>query len=203
MKSLGLHPIAYFYTRGGEFQPAMFIATAAFVRSLVEKKQLPRFTQVRAKVEEFLLEHKDFITLIVKKTGAKSKSHGRIVRYLEKLVDEFASGKANDEVLASLESDEEFKFLVASMSVPPVRDGDNPSRRFNRTTKSASFIEAAILGAVRCGICGSLVHINSMQIDHIEEAHKGGRTDTKNAQVTHPYCNSAKSILRKFSAEVV
>ena len=45
MKSLGLHPVVYFYTRGGEFQPAAFIATAAFMRELAGKRQLAQFTR--------------------------------------------------------------------------------------------------------------------------------------------------------------
>ena len=46
MRSLGLHPIVYFYTRGGEFQPGAFIATAAFAKKLSAEKKLPRFIGV-------------------------------------------------------------------------------------------------------------------------------------------------------------
>lgn len=196
MKSLGLHPLVYFYTRGGEFQPNIFIAVAAAVKSLASRKKLPEFTRSRAKLENFLLENKDFVTLIVKKTGAKTKSHGRLTRYFEKLVTEFSDGKNSEQVMESLANDAEFRFLTAAILMPAGDEDSNPTRRFSRATKSASFFEAALPGAVRCGICGALVHVNSMQVDHIEEASKGGNTDARNAQITHPYCNSAKSALK-------
>lgn len=195
-KSLGLHPVVYFYTRGGEFQPVAFIATAAFVRQLAERNKLPAFSKVRNAFEQFLLEHKEFTSLIVKRTGSGRRSLGRITRYLDTVFEGFVAGKNSDEVLDTLNKDPEFLFLVASMKTPSDRDGENKSRRFNKSTRSASFIETAIQGAVRCGVCHSLVHVNSMSVDHIIEARSGGGTDTSNAQITHPYCNSAKDILK-------
>jgi len=197
MRSLGLHPVVYFYTRGGDFQPNAFIATAAFVRDLVQKRRLVEFTKVRAKLENFLLAHKEYITLIIKRTGAGRRSLGRILRYLELLVSEYSAGKTDDDVAAKLQGDSEFAFLVPTMKVPNIRDGENVTRRFSRATKSASFLETATRSAVRCGVCGALVHRNSMQFDHIEAARDGGGADVKNAQVTHPFCNSAKPLLEK------
>ena len=196
-KSLGLHPIVYFYTRGGEFQPNALIATAAFLKDRVEKKELEKFTTVRAKMEAFILAHKEFITLIIKKTGAGRRSLGRIKRYLEMLMNEFAAGKIDQNVLKQLENDPEFVFLPAMLKVPATREGDNPSRRFSRSTKSASFMEAAVQSAVKCAICSGLVHRNSMHFDHKKLAREGGGSDMKNAQVTHPYCDSAKDALQK------
>jgi HNH endonuclease len=195
MKSLGLHPVVYFYTRGGDFQPNAFIATAAFVRDLVNKGRLKQFTEVRSRVEDFLLAHKEYITLIIKRTGAGRRSLGRIVRYLELLVNEYSAGKTDDDVAAKLQSDPEFSFLLPTVRIPNIRDGENPTRRFSRSTKSASFLETATKSAIRCGVCGALVHRNSMQFDHIDAARDGGGTDVRNAQVTHPYCNSAKAVL--------
>jgi hypothetical protein len=196
MRSVGLHPVVYFYTRGGDFQPVAFIAATAFIKQLAEKNGLPRFTLVRAQVEEFLLKHKEFITLIIKRTGAGRRSLGRIIRYFETLVAEFSGGKSEIEVLDTLRKDPEFLFLVASMALPTNRDeGDNPTRRLSRGTKSASFLETATKGGVRCGICGALAHVNSMQFDHIEDARFGGGTSVENVQVAHPFCNSAKVVL--------
>jgi hypothetical protein len=192
-EALGLHPVVYFYTRGGDFQPNAFIAVAAFVRSLVNRGQLEKFKRVRSRMEDFLLLHKEFVTLVIKKTGAGRRSHGRLVRYLDLLLSQFDQGKSGDEVMASLAHDPEFAFLAAISATPQARDeGDNASGRFSKTTKSASFVDSAIKGAVRCGICGALVHRNSMQVDHINPVRDGGLGDIGNARITHPYCNSSR-----------
>jgi 5-methylcytosine-specific restriction endonuclease McrA len=197
MKSLGLHPIVYFYTRGGDFQPSAFIAASAFIRDLVQKRQLNKFTKVRARFEDFVLAHKEFVTLIIKKTGAGKRSLGRIVRYLDLLMNQLSAGKEDRQVLATMQADSEFSFLVAAIKTPSIRDGENVTRRFSRATKSASFLETATKGAVKCAICGALLHRNSMQFDHATDARKGGGADMSNAQPTHPYCNSAKAALAK------
>lgn len=201
MRSLGLHPVVYFYTRGGEFQPAAFIATLAFAESLAQRDKLPAFIKVRSQIEELLLVHKDFISLIMKKTGAGKRSLGRIQRFFELLLVQFSAGKNYQDVMVAIEGDAEFNFLITSTKVPLDNDGENQNRKFSRATKSAAFLNTAIQGAVRCGICNSLVHVNSMQIDHIVEARMGGGTNTDNAQISHPYCNSAKDILSKVTAK--
>jgi hypothetical protein len=53
--SLGIHPVVYFYTRGGEFQATVFLATAEFFRDLERRDQLKNFTEARRGFEDFLL----------------------------------------------------------------------------------------------------------------------------------------------------
>ena len=172
-----------------------FIATAAFVDSLVKLDKLPEFTRVRSNIEYFLLAHKDFISLIIKRTGAGKRSLGRITRFFEMLLTQYAAGKTYEQVLDAVGTDDEFRFLIASMKVPTDQEGTNETRSFSRATKSATFLNTAVQGAVRCGICHSLVHVNSMQVDHVLEARSGGGTSADNAQIAHPYCNSAKDIV--------
>ena len=186
--SLGLHPVVYFYTRGGEFQPGAFLATAEFIKDLSDGGKLKSFTAVRGKFEDFLIAHKEFITLTIKRTGAGRRSLNRIVRYFDFVFSRFASGQNHDDVLAALHADQEFGYLAQ----PSPPKGTNPTGRFNRATKSASFLDAAIGSGVRCAICGAMAHRNSMQIDHIQKKSEGGATDVSNAQATHPYCNSSK-----------
>lgn len=195
MRSLGLHPLVYFYTRGGEFQPTAFVVTVEFIADLAARKQLERFTEVRSAFEAFLLDNKQFVTAIAKKTGAKGKSHGRLLRYMEFVYGAFAEGKEASAVLDSLKSDKEFAFLTASLDPGFHEEGDNPKRRFSRSTKTAAFLEAAFPGAVRCGICNTMVHANSMQFDHKIEARRHGPTTSDNARPVHPYCNSVRAKL--------
>lgn len=50
--SLGIHPVVYCYTRGGEFQPMALLSTAALVRQLEHDNKLRAFTSVRRKYED-------------------------------------------------------------------------------------------------------------------------------------------------------
>jgi hypothetical protein len=43
---------------------------------------------------------------------------------------------------------------------------------------------------MRCGICGSTIHLNSISIDHIERKQDGGMGVVENAQLSHPFCNT-------------
>lgn len=188
--SLGIHPVVYCYTRGGEFQPAALLAIAEFIRNLSRDRGLREFTRVRRKFEDFLLTHKDFITLTIKRTGAGRRSLKRLVRYFEFVAAKLIAGLSDAEIVSALEADTaEFLYLVAARA-PSIRDGDNPTRRMSRSTKSASFLAAATQSPVRCAICGGMVHKNSIQIDHKTRARDGGGADATNAQVAHPYCNS-------------
>jgi hypothetical protein len=189
--ALGLHPAVYFYSRGGEFQPAAFLASAGFVSKLVTDGNVRKFSSVRKSFEDFLLAHKDFVNLTVKRTGAGRRSMNRIARYYELVFEQLILGKAHDEVLATLHADQEFLYLAQA---PQPKAGPNPSGAFSRATRSASFLDTAISAAVQCGICGAIVHRNSMHVDHITPKSDGGKTDVTNAQIAHPYCDSSKGV---------
>jgi hypothetical protein len=185
-ESLGVHPVVYFYTRGGEFQPGAFLATAELLKMLSATNKLKGFTKVRGRFEDFLLGHKDFITLTIKRTGAGRRSLNRIVRYFEFLITKFAAGMDEAQILATLRQDDEFAYLLTA---PPLRERST-SGRFSRRTKSAAFLDAAAPTAIRCGVCGGMVHKNAIHVDHIDRRRDGGATDASNAQITHPYCNT-------------
>ena len=61
---------------------------------------------------------------------------------------------------------------------------------FSQDTRSKTFIQAAIHGAVKCEVCGGRIHKNSMSFDHIVRREDGGQGNPGNAQLTHPYCNT-------------
>ena len=42
--SLGLHPVVYFYTLGGQFQPSAFLAAVELLKKLEEEDKLKEFT---------------------------------------------------------------------------------------------------------------------------------------------------------------
>ena len=185
--SLGLHPLVYFYTRGGSFQPIAFLALMNVLSDLINTDKLNEFTAVRSDFERFLMTHKEAFTLIVKRQGSGARSRPAIEAFLMQVIQGFWAGKDADAILAELATQPKFQFIATP---PPIRDGSESSRNFSTATKTAAFVAELINGGVKCGICGALVHRNSMHTDHIKERSAGGGANLGNAQIAHPYCDS-------------
>lgn len=186
--SLGLHPLVYFYTRGGAFQPVAFLAVAQVVQKLRDRGQFDRFCDVREDFERFLMNHKEAFTLIVKSQGSGPRSRPAIEAFLERALENFWSGESEDKVVQSVGQDTRFGFLL---SPQPIRGGGTQRRTsFSSSVKSAAFMSELQQSGVRCGICSGLVHRNSISADHVVRRADGGDNSSKNAQVSHPYCNS-------------
>jgi hypothetical protein len=185
--SLGIHPVVYFYTRGGAFQPAAFIGASQFLVSLTAEDKLDGFTAVRQQLEDFLVANKDFISKIVHKFGSGTRSSDWFFKVYRRLFDDFVLRKNADQIIADMRLDSDFAFLT----VPSPRSQAGTSgKSFSRNVKTAAFFEEALMGGVRCSICRALVHKNSMHFDHLERKQDGGSNAMSNAAVSHPYCNS-------------
>jgi hypothetical protein len=187
--SLGLHPVVYFYTKNGNFQPTFFLATCLFVETLTSKRQLEEFTAVRRKFEDYIVDNKEHLSLITHKYGSGARSLPWLVRYLEVVLAAQRDRKSNKDLLKTFAVDPNFAILA----LPKTGSNSPPSsagKPFSSGTKTAAFFASALRTGTRCAICGALVHKNSMQFDHIERASDGGHSRVDNAQVAHPYCNS-------------
>jgi hypothetical protein len=185
--SLGLHPLVYFYTRGGAFQPVAFLAVIQVVQKLADKGQLDEFTRVRRSFEDFLVSHKEAFTLIVKNLGAGHRSRPALEDFMTIALEGLWMGKSDDEIIAGMSTDNRFRFFATPA---PIREASSGKRNFSASTKSAAFINELVQSGTRCGICDGLLHRNSMTTDHIERKADGGGAHSGNAQVTHPYCNT-------------
>lgn len=186
--SLGLHPLVYFYTRGGAFQPVAFLAVLQLVKKLVEQKALDDFIKVRRAFEDFLVGHKEAFTLIVKSQGAGAKSRPALEEFLWLTLEGLRAGKTDPEIIEGMSSDKRFRFFATPA---PVRgDGSAGGKAFSSGTKSAAFVTELVQNGARCGICHGLLHKNSISTDHIVRKQDGGGAHGKNAQLAHPYCNS-------------
>ena len=187
-QSLGLHPLVYFYTRGGAFQPVAFLAILQVVKRLIENKKVDTFISVRRAFEDFLVAHKEAFTLIVKRQGSGPRSRPALEGFLEIAMQGFFDGKNDAQIIASMSTDNRFSFFATPA---PIRTGDDDApRRFNRGIKSATFVSELVQNGVRCGVCGGLLHRNSMHTDHVERREDGGTASLSNAQLAHPYCNT-------------
>ena len=191
-QSLGLHPVVYFYTRSGTFQPSAFLATLMFLDGLETRRRTVEFTKHRRAFEEFLTEHKEAMSLIVHRYGSGERSVPWIAKYYDSILDGLLGGKSLVDIHASFGANSDFMFLVA-----PRRSGGHPpstkeKRSFNTNTKTATFFAAALPNGARCALCGALAHRNSLQTDHIILRRNAGPADASNAQISHPYRNSVK-----------
>ncbi len=192
-RSLGVHPVVYFYTRGGAFQPSALLATSRFLEDLAARGKLREFTQIRAAFEAFLLSHKEALGMIVHKFGSGGRHIPWLNVYYQRIAEGMWTGISEDEIWKNLGDSREFSFL----SVPPetrIRHAQVTGRgaKFSDSTKTAGFWNAALPGAVRCHLCHSLIHTNSVHTDHVMRRRELGGSDMKNAHPSHPYCNSIK-----------
>lgn len=185
--SLGLHPLVYFYTRGGTFQPIAFLSVINVVSRLIADGNLDRFTAVRSNLEAFLMEHKEAFSLIVKRQGSGVRSRPAIEQFLVTVLECLWAGKSEDQIMEELAKEPKYSFITMPQ---PVRGDGNSTRNFSASVKTAAFVNELITNGVKCGICGSLIHRNSMHTDHKTKRSKGGGAHGANAQVAHPYCDS-------------
>jgi hypothetical protein len=192
-QSLGVHPVVYFYTRGGSFQPTAFLAVSRFLEELASRNKLREFTNVRRDFEDFLVLRKEAMSLLIHKFGSGGRSLPWLHKYYNRIVEGLLERKGSDDIQQSFASDPDFTFLTVPRPSGVRAPSSKSKGRFSDSTKTASFFAAALPGAPRCGLCGGIIHRNSVHFDHIQRRRDSGGTDMKNAQPTHPYCDSIKN----------
>ncbi|MEH0168191.1 DUF262 domain-containing protein [Roseateles microcysteis] len=184
--SLGLHPAVYFYGPTGRHSGPMFMGTVALIGSKLannDKQFFARFTEVRSKLEEALVAHKDLISIIIQRTASSGRS-ARYTRTLGLMIDALKEGQAVGEADLVRFAGMEGKILVGT--------AETTAKNFSDDTKSAVFIQVALNGAIKCPICdGYLDPEKSVSYDHVLEARNGGKGSNGNLQLTHPYCNQS------------
>ncbi|UFW75224.1 GmrSD restriction endonuclease domain-containing protein [Bradyrhizobium sp. WU425] len=185
--SLGLHPVVYFYTKGGAFSPWAFLAWAAMIDDLFERKAVNAFCDVRPLVEKFLIENKWAMTEIIHKNGSGSRSTPWLKRYWEHALNAFAQGLSYEEVEQS--ALDAFPFL--KHKTPVIRlPGEQSAKRISASTRTAAIWDSQLPGAPKCDICHGVWHRNSIQGDHVLAKRDGGDGRPSNTGISHPYCNS-------------
>jgi hypothetical protein len=193
-QSLGLHPLAYFYSRTGTFQPVAFFAMAKLLEKLDNSQRLIEFTKIRASFEEYLTTQRDGMSIIIHRLGSGSRSLAWMQSYFERILAGLWEGKTIEQIKAGFADERDWAFITQPPG-PSAHESSKTGGRFNRNTKSAAVI-AGIYNVRRCALCGGFVHRNSQQVDHAQDKQADGSGEFHNAQVTHPYCNSIKEHLR-------
>lgn len=184
--SLGLHPIVYFYSAAGRYQPTAFLAVVTFVVWLDSRNKFDEFTRHRAKLEKFLLEYKSIPSQMALKLGSGTKGGAKRLAELYQFVIEQLELGADYSSLPNLLLDNaRFSFLTYDKGFVEGSDVN-----FSTGAKSAVFVKEALANPVRCGICEGLMHMASITIDHVTRKQDGGLGTSSNGQVSHPYCNT-------------
>lgn len=184
--SLGLHPIVYFYSNTGRYQPTSFFGVVEFIKELEKREQFKDFIAVRYKLEEFLINNKMLPVQIVWKHGSGTKGYLPMKEFLLFIFNKLIDGNSTEQIINELITDNRFSFLQPQ----EVASFKQLSSTFTTETKSATFLREALKEPLRCAICRGLIHFNSISIDHIKRRRDGGLGTVDNAQLSHPYCNT-------------
>jgi hypothetical protein len=188
--SLGLHPVLYFYSRTGTFQPAALLSFATLMRDW-DTPDFLQFTTVRENFESVLLTHR-IIREVIGKLGTGQRSRPRIVGFYRAIISRLKEGKTPEQVMADLRQTNEYSFLSEPVEEEaPLLQLDGGS--FNREVKGAAFIASALPTAPKCPTCRGLIHRNGIQTGHRVAKRDGGSGRVENAGPQHPFCNSTVS----------
>lgn len=188
--ALGLHPLVYCYSSTGNFQPNAFLATIKFADMLDLRGKKKAFTSIRREFESYLLANRTFVSLTMSRLGAGSRSLDRIVDLYWAIFDLLLSGKRQAEILDALSSQSEFAHLKQLEIPSPGAEDARSLKGASASSKSASFIQSAMIAPLRCSECGASIHANSVSFDHVQRRADGGSNRTENLRPTHPFCNS-------------
>ncbi|MBR9910898.1 MAG: DUF262 domain-containing protein [Gammaproteobacteria bacterium] len=184
--SLGLHPAVYFYGPSGRHSSAMFMGTVKLLGAKLINNDptfFPKFTSVRCKLEDVLIENKELIATILQK-NVSTKRVDVYFTLLNEIINALDSAKAVDDQFLIDKSGLNGKLIVGGQ--------EYQGSKFSDDIKSEAFIYSALSSALKCPICsGYLDPEKSVSYDHVIRAREEGKGGAENCQLTHPYCNQS------------
>jgi hypothetical protein len=190
MGSLDLHPLVYVYSEGGRHQPSVFLAVLELITQYEDQNWFRPFTKIRAKFENLLIEHKDFLPQIVRKARGEIRAVHKLREYFDFLAKQCDNEITNVEIVKALQSSADFNYLTL-----PTDEQVEVADDFSVYTKSKAFIRQEMSKATLCAICGARIPNQGLSFDHTLDKKSGGKGHQANIGLTHHYCNSAKDIL--------
>lgn len=189
--SLDLHPAVYFWGMTGNHQPSLFLAVVDFVKDLISKNELIRFTKSRKLFENFLSGNSMVVKELLGRHGGWKKSLKPVRTMLDLLFDGIKSGKDLQEIE---------KEIVEKLNLKTADAGDSADWR---TTKAAAKRLALLESSHECPICKARLQIADASYDHIDRVQDGGINSVLNTQLTHHYCNHGyKEYLNSLKSEI-
>ena len=133
-RSLGLHPVVYFYGATGRFQPTAFLATVVFVRELEQKNRFFEFTTARERFEDFLLHYRHFSNQIGRNYGSGIRGLNATLSMYYLILSGIGEGTEDIGILQKLQEHSQLRFLRE------ITDEDRKyGRNFSTESKTAAF----------------------------------------------------------------
>jgi HNH endonuclease len=183
--SLGLHPGVYFYGASFRHQPTTVLAVAQLVMDLEKSDKFLDFTKVRARFENFLVEHKMFINQLTVKHGSMVKGYLPIRDYYLYILDRIQSGRSDAEIEEDLRDHDKYHTLVKEKPTP-----SKQPKKFTQDAKNVKLLVDVLASAFVCNHCRARIDKKSMHLDHKVPKSEGGPADIDNGQWLHPFCDS-------------
>jgi hypothetical protein len=183
--SLGLHPAVYFYNERGKYNRFLFLGMVLLIQDKIKNNDshwFKLFTDARRKMEDFLLEHKSLIALVLQNLS-KGQRVPKMRDMFGFLVKEICVGNevTFESAIGHLGISGRLIDVQVKQTTPRITD----------ETKSALHFREAIETALHCPICGGMLDPRkSVSYDHIIPRRDGGTGDISNVQRVHPYCNT-------------
>jgi len=194
--SLGLHPALYFYTPDGAFHSAALFNAADWFTDLDSKGYLNDFLQLRERFESLILSHPVIVKPPSHKLGSGTRTKARTVALYERIFELMSKGASPEDVWSTIVEEPNFLFLKPADQDEKVKSlSGTPGRPFARGAKSAAFFSQAFPSAPKCSLCGGLLHVNGMVVDHKQVKTEGGSSASANARMVHPICNSNREAI--------
>jgi HNH endonuclease len=183
--SLGLHPAVYFYNEKGRHSRFLFLAITLLIATKVRNNDdgfFRRFTEGRKKLEEFLVENKSLIGILLQNMS-KAQRVSNTQSLFEFLISEFSQGRSVTPEAAIIHLGLRAKVIDVNPAIVPY---------FTDDVKSNAFLKKALgEGAMKCVICGGYLDpAKSVSYDHRVPRRDGGTGEAENAELVHPYCNT-------------
>lgn len=191
--SLGLHPAVYFYSSNGRHKIASFLAVTALMLDFETKDYYSSFTKIRSQFESLLIEYEYLSQQIVRNRRSATNSYLVMKEFYQACIEQLIAGKSIKETVETIVASNKFGQLILA---PVAEEPNKAGGTFSKATKSKAFIKEALQSAIKCKVCGGYLHPNAMTIDHTVPKSAAGTNALDNAQITHPYCNSAKAVLK-------
>lgn len=160
--SLGLHPVVYFYSSEGRFQPTAFLAIVRLMEQFEKEDLFAVFTKHRLAFEDFIVKYKHFSNQITSKWGSGVRAFDRFSDLLHMVLDRLAAGDNENQILKVLAKDTVFNFLKPSDDSAKDKE---IGKDFSKDAKSEAFLTVALKGAVRCALtAGAILTLTQSQL---------------------------------------
>lgn len=185
--SLGLHPYVYFTNEKGKHSRFLFLGICSLITDKLNNNDTGwflKFTHARKAVEQFLLENKSVIGIVLQNLNKKTRVP-KMRQMFEFLVSQAAEGH-------QIEASKVFRHIGLTGKVYDLTTLQKPVH-FTDDVKSEIFLRVGLDKVLTCPICGGLLDVGkSVSYDHVTPVRDGGLGTAENGQMVHPYCNSMK-----------